>query len=76
MFYKFRIKILLSSLLPKENCYLYPHMLCLFVESRLEGWLSLPARNNTKKFGWVKKVIDTLEYEPFVFVLTPVIWLL
>ncbi|KAG8124276.1 hypothetical protein E2320_019679 [Naja naja] len=26
-------------------------------ESRLEGWLSLPARNNTKKFGWVKKYI-------------------
>ncbi|XP_061478757.1 rho-associated protein kinase 2 [Rhineura floridana] len=28
-----------------------------FPESRLEGWLSLPARNNTKKFGWVKKYI-------------------
>ncbi|XP_013922666.1 PREDICTED: rho-associated protein kinase 2 [Thamnophis sirtalis] len=28
-----------------------------FPESRLEGWLSLPARNNTKKFGWVKKFI-------------------
>uniref|UniRef100_A0A670Z7N1 non-specific serine/threonine protein kinase n=1 Tax=Pseudonaja textilis TaxID=8673 RepID=A0A670Z7N1_PSETE len=26
-------------------------------KSRLEGWLSLPARNNTKKFGWVKKYI-------------------
>ncbi|XP_062981235.1 rho-associated protein kinase 2 isoform X1 [Elgaria multicarinata webbii] len=26
-------------------------------ESRLEGWLSLPARNNTKKFGWVKKYV-------------------
>lgn len=26
------------------------------LESRLEGWLSLPVRNNTKKFGWVKKV--------------------
>ncbi|OWK10519.1 ROCK2, partial [Cervus elaphus hippelaphus] len=25
-----------------------------FPESRLEGWLSLPVRNNTKKFGWVK----------------------
>ncbi|XP_070588968.1 rho-associated protein kinase 2 isoform X2 [Erythrolamprus reginae] len=28
-----------------------------FPESRLDGWLSLPARNNTKKFGWVKKYI-------------------
>ncbi|XP_063170652.1 rho-associated protein kinase 2 [Candoia aspera] len=28
-----------------------------FPESRLEGWLSLPARNNTKKFGWVKKYL-------------------
>lgn len=28
-----------------------------FPETRLEGWLSLPARNNTKKFGWVKKYI-------------------
>ncbi|XP_042304378.1 rho-associated protein kinase 2 isoform X2 [Sceloporus undulatus] len=26
-------------------------------ESRLEGWLSLPARNNTKKFGWVRKYV-------------------
>uniref|UniRef100_K7FUU5 Rho-associated protein kinase n=1 Tax=Pelodiscus sinensis TaxID=13735 RepID=K7FUU5_PELSI len=25
------------------------------IKSRLEGWLSLPVRNNTKKFGWVKK---------------------
>lgn len=25
-------------------------------EMRLEGWLSLPVRNNTKKFGWEKKV--------------------
>ncbi|KFP66836.1 Rho-associated protein kinase 2, partial [Cariama cristata] len=23
----------------------------------LEGWLSLPVRNNTKKFGWVKKYV-------------------
>ncbi|XP_042304407.1 rho-associated protein kinase 2 isoform X4 [Sceloporus undulatus] len=28
-----------------------------FPESRLEGWLSLPARNNTKKFGWVRKYV-------------------
>ncbi|XP_075779599.1 rho-associated protein kinase 2 isoform X5 [Pelodiscus sinensis] len=28
-----------------------------FPESRLEGWLSLPVRNNTKKFGWVKKYV-------------------
>jgi Rho-associated protein kinase 2 len=33
----------------------------VLIESRLEGWLSLPVRNNTKKFGWVKKVIDTFE---------------
>ncbi|XP_074394202.1 rho-associated protein kinase 2 isoform X3 [Zonotrichia albicollis] len=26
-------------------------------ESRLEGWLSMPVRNNTKKFGWVKKYV-------------------
>nr|XP_005995982.1 PREDICTED: rho-associated protein kinase 2 isoform X3 [Latimeria chalumnae] len=26
-------------------------------ESRLEGWLSLPVRNNTKKFGWVRKYV-------------------
>ncbi|XP_060042553.1 rho-associated protein kinase 2 isoform X8 [Erinaceus europaeus] len=26
-------------------------------ESRLEGWLSLPVRNNTKKFGWAKKFV-------------------
>lgn len=28
-----------------------------FPESRLEGWLSVPLRNNTKKFGWVKKYV-------------------
>ncbi|XP_011612688.1 rho-associated protein kinase 2 isoform X1 [Takifugu rubripes] len=28
-----------------------------YTESRLEGWLSLPVRNNTKKFGWVKKYV-------------------
>uniref|UniRef100_A0A8C5X9H4 Rho-associated protein kinase 2 n=1 Tax=Malurus cyaneus samueli TaxID=2593467 RepID=A0A8C5X9H4_9PASS len=38
-------------------------MFCLFLinisfsESRLEGWLSMPVRNNTKKFGWVKKYV-------------------
>ncbi|XP_068437169.1 rho-associated protein kinase 2 isoform X3 [Clinocottus analis] len=26
-------------------------------EIRLEGWLSLPVRNNTKKFGWEKKYV-------------------
>ncbi|XP_033872902.1 rho-associated protein kinase 2 isoform X2 [Acipenser ruthenus] len=26
-------------------------------ESRLEGWLSLPFRNNTKKFAWEKKYV-------------------
>ncbi|XP_077477029.1 rho-associated protein kinase 2 isoform X1 [Stigmatopora argus] len=26
-------------------------------ETRLEGWLSLPVRNNTKKFGWEKKYV-------------------
>ncbi|TMS21422.1 Rho-associated protein kinase 2 [Larimichthys crocea] len=28
-----------------------------FTEMRLEGWLSLPVRNNTKKFGWEKKYV-------------------
>uniref|UniRef100_A0A8C5AE38 non-specific serine/threonine protein kinase n=1 Tax=Gadus morhua TaxID=8049 RepID=A0A8C5AE38_GADMO len=28
-----------------------------YTETRLEGWLSLPVRNNTKKFGWVKKYV-------------------
>lgn len=41
--------------------------LCLLVESRLEGWLSLPVRNNTKKFGWVKKVISAFKYGSFDF---------
>uniref|UniRef100_A0A7N6FLT9 Rho-associated protein kinase n=1 Tax=Anabas testudineus TaxID=64144 RepID=A0A7N6FLT9_ANATE len=27
------------------------------LETRLEGWLSLPVRNNTKKFGWEKKYV-------------------
>uniref|UniRef100_A0A8C8DU79 Rho-associated protein kinase 2 n=1 Tax=Oryzias sinensis TaxID=183150 RepID=A0A8C8DU79_9TELE len=27
-----------------------------YTETRLEGWLSLPVRNNTKKFGWERKV--------------------
>uniref|UniRef100_A0A8C8DTQ7 Rho-associated protein kinase 2 n=1 Tax=Oryzias sinensis TaxID=183150 RepID=A0A8C8DTQ7_9TELE len=27
------------------------------VETRLEGWLSLPVRNNTKKFGWERKYV-------------------
>lgn len=27
-----------------------------FSEMRLEGWLSMPVRNNTKRFGWEKKV--------------------
>ncbi|XP_028852695.1 rho-associated protein kinase 2 isoform X4 [Denticeps clupeoides] len=26
-------------------------------EMRLEGWLSLPVRNNTKRFGWEKKYV-------------------
>uniref|UniRef100_A0A8C5GTF9 non-specific serine/threonine protein kinase n=1 Tax=Gouania willdenowi TaxID=441366 RepID=A0A8C5GTF9_GOUWI len=29
----------------------------LFFKTRLEGWLSLPVRNNTKKFGWEKKYV-------------------
>ncbi|XP_020498744.1 rho-associated protein kinase 2 isoform X1 [Labrus bergylta] len=29
----------------------------LTAETRLEGWLSLPVRNNTKKFGWEKKYV-------------------
>ncbi|CAL8285714.1 unnamed protein product [Lota lota] len=28
-----------------------------YTETRLEGWLSHPVRNNTKKFGWVKKYV-------------------
>uniref|UniRef100_A0A3Q0RV41 Rho-associated protein kinase 2 n=1 Tax=Amphilophus citrinellus TaxID=61819 RepID=A0A3Q0RV41_AMPCI len=28
-----------------------------YTEMRLEGWLSLPVRNNTKKFGWEKKYV-------------------
>uniref|UniRef100_A0A3Q1I6E4 Rho-associated protein kinase n=1 Tax=Anabas testudineus TaxID=64144 RepID=A0A3Q1I6E4_ANATE len=28
-----------------------------YAETRLEGWLSLPVRNNTKKFGWEKKYV-------------------
>ncbi|XP_061897698.1 rho-associated protein kinase 2 isoform X5 [Entelurus aequoreus] len=28
-----------------------------FTETRLEGWLSLPVRNNTKKFGWERKYV-------------------
>uniref|UniRef100_A0A673CHB2 Rho-associated protein kinase 2 n=1 Tax=Sphaeramia orbicularis TaxID=375764 RepID=A0A673CHB2_9TELE len=28
-----------------------------YTETRLEGWLSLPVRNNTKKFGWEKKYV-------------------
>ena len=36
--------------------YLCSLMYNFLSESRLEGWLSLPVRNNTKKFGWVKKV--------------------
>lgn len=50
----FKFLILLRDLL-------YLHSYLVLIESRLEGWLSLPVRNNTKKFGWVKKVIDTFE---------------
>ncbi|XP_064158819.1 rho-associated protein kinase 2 isoform X1 [Anguilla rostrata] len=28
-----------------------------FPETRLEGWLSLPVRNNNKKFGWERKYV-------------------
>uniref|UniRef100_A0A3P9H8Y9 Rho-associated protein kinase 2 n=1 Tax=Oryzias latipes TaxID=8090 RepID=A0A3P9H8Y9_ORYLA len=28
-----------------------------YTETRLEGWLSLPVRNNTKKFGWERKYV-------------------
>lgn len=28
-----------------------------YTETRLEGWLSLPVRTNTKKFGWEKKYV-------------------
>ncbi|XP_072313709.1 rho-associated protein kinase 2 isoform X2 [Eucyclogobius newberryi] len=28
-----------------------------FTETRLEGWLSLPVRHNTKKFGWERKYV-------------------
>lgn len=34
-------------------------------ETRLEGWLSLPVRNNTKKFGWEKKV-ERLKLAPMI----------
>lgn len=62
----FHIKVLLnSSLLGRIIVFIF--MYCLFTESRLEGWLSLPVRNNTKKFGWVKKVISTFECCSFSF---------
>ncbi|XP_031436746.1 rho-associated protein kinase 2 isoform X2 [Clupea harengus] len=28
-----------------------------YTESRLEGWLSMPVRNNTKRFGWERKYV-------------------
>ena len=51
-FFKFHIFL-------RDLLYLYSYV--VLIESRLEGWLSLPVRNNTKKFGWVKKVIDTFK---------------
>lgn len=31
-------------------------ILCLYVESRLEGWLSIPNKPNIKRYGWKKQV--------------------
>ncbi|KAL2099189.1 hypothetical protein ACEWY4_005669 [Coilia grayii] len=28
-----------------------------YTETRLEGWLSMPVRNNTKRFGWERKYV-------------------
>lgn len=33
-----------------------PNLSVSVSETRLEGWLSMPVRNNTKRFGWEKKV--------------------
>lgn len=45
-----------KHLLASLTCYHDDDTSTLLSEMRLEGWLSLPVRNNTKKFGWEKKV--------------------
>uniref|UniRef100_A0A8C1T761 Rho-associated protein kinase 2 n=1 Tax=Cyprinus carpio TaxID=7962 RepID=A0A8C1T761_CYPCA len=53
----------LRSLLNSLNFYktalffLYMSFSVCCTESRLEGWLSLPVRNNTKRFGWERKYV-------------------
>uniref|UniRef100_A0A8C8HWH9 non-specific serine/threonine protein kinase n=1 Tax=Oncorhynchus tshawytscha TaxID=74940 RepID=A0A8C8HWH9_ONCTS len=32
-------------------------ILCLYVESRLEGWLSIPNKPNIKRYGWKKQYV-------------------
>lgn len=39
----------------ERRCNLYSRLDC-FVESRLEGWLSIPNRANIKRYGWKKQV--------------------
>uniref|UniRef100_A0A3P8WDB9 non-specific serine/threonine protein kinase n=1 Tax=Cynoglossus semilaevis TaxID=244447 RepID=A0A3P8WDB9_CYNSE len=52
-----------------------------YTETRLEGWLSLPVRNNTKKFGWEKKYVVVsskkilfynMQYDFFSLILKPI----
>ncbi|MGH0120680.1 UNVERIFIED_CONTAM: hypothetical protein FKN15_035066 [Acipenser sinensis] len=47
-------------LVRSEDAHMPSERLCCVgtcCESRLEGWLSLPFRNNTKKFAWEKKYV-------------------
>uniref|UniRef100_A0A672PMD1 Rho-associated protein kinase 2 n=1 Tax=Sinocyclocheilus grahami TaxID=75366 RepID=A0A672PMD1_SINGR len=44
--------------LPGTNaCFLLLLIFAAATETRLEGWLSLPVRNNTKRFGWERKYV-------------------
>lgn len=45
-----------TSKSPCYRCNFFPTCLDCFVESRLEGWLSIPNRANIKRYGWKKQV--------------------
>lgn len=38
---------------------------CVCVESRLEGWLSIPNKPNIKRYGWKKQVCHLDAFESF-----------
>lgn len=54
----FEVVHMLKSCSPLFNIFLFFFLSLCKLDSRLEGWISLPTKN-TKRFGWDRKVMHS-----------------